>query len=56
MAKKKIKEFIIQDDSGNDYTVNDMENFRKHIIKYHSVNGRGDKSLHIEDGRNFTVS
>ena len=56
MSKKKIKEFIIKDDNGNNYTVNDLENFRKHIIKYHSVNGRGDNNLHIEDGRNFTVS
>ena len=56
MSRKKNKEFTIQDDNGNDYTINDLNEFRNHIIKYHSINGRGDNSLHIEDGRNFTVS
>ena len=44
MSRKKNKEFTIQDDNGNDYIINDLNEFRNHIIKYHSINGRGDNS------------
>ena len=53
---KKNNDVIIKDDNGNDYKINDLKKFRNHIIKYHSTNGRGDNSLHIEKGRNFTVT
>ena len=53
---KKNNDIIINDDNGNDYKINDLKKFRNHIMKYHSINGRGDNSLDIEKGRNFTVT
>ena len=41
---------IIKDDYERDYEVQDIEAFKSHIAKYHSKNGRGDGSLHEENG------
>ncbi len=51
-----MKEAIIKDDHGRNYLVKDINKFKDHITKYHSFNNRGDGSLHIEDGRYFTIS
>lgn len=47
---------IIKDDYGRDYEVQDIEAFKSHIEKYHSKNGRGDGSLHEENGYWFKVT
>ena len=47
---------IIKDDYGRDYKVLDIEAFKDHIEKYHSNNGKGDGSLHEENGYWFKVT
>ena len=44
------------DDFGKVYTVKDLNAFNQHLVKYHSMNGKGDGSLHEENGYWFTVS
>ena len=51
-----MEKVIIKDDYGRNYLVKDINKFKGHITKYHSLNNRGDGSLHIEDGRYFTIS
>ena len=51
-----MKKITIKDDSGNNYVLDNYLNFKNHIIKYHSVNGEGDNSLHLENERYFTVT
>ena len=46
----------IIDDFGKVYTVKDLNAFKQHLAKYHSKNGKGDGSLHEENGYWFTVS
>ena len=46
----------IKDDSGNDYEILDIEAFKNHIEKYHSSNGKGDGSIHEENGYWFKVT
>ena len=50
------KEFIIKDDEGVIYHPKNLKKFKDHIIKYHSLRGKGDNSLHIEEGRFFTIT
>ncbi|MDC3132588.1 hypothetical protein OA501_00035 [Flavobacteriaceae bacterium] len=47
---------IIKDDYGKDYKVPDLEAFKSHIEKYHTRNGKGDGSLHEENGYWFSVT
>lgn len=47
---------IIKDDYGRDYKVLDIEAFKDHLEKYHSNNGKGDGSLHEENGYWFRVT
>ena len=47
---------IIKDDYGKDYKVSDLKAFKNHIEKYHSYNGKGDGSLHEENGYWFRVT
>jgi len=46
----------IKDDYGNDYEILDIEAFKNHIEKYHSSNGKGDGSIHEENGYWFKVT
>ena len=46
----------IKDDYGKDYKVLDVQAFKNHIEKYHSYNGKGDGSLHEENGYWFKIS
>ena len=32
------------------------DRFKDHILKYHTVNGKPDNSLHIENGMSFTIT
>tara|TARA_E500000178_G_C16386743_1_gene472575 strand:+ start:254 stop:433 length:180 start_codon:yes stop_codon:yes gene_type:complete len=40
---------------GNEYLVQDILAFKVHIIKYHTVNGKPDGSIHEENGYYFKV-
>ena len=51
-----MKEITIQDDYGNDYKIKNLKKFKNHIIKFHSKNGEGDNSLHVENGKYFKVT
>ena len=46
----------IKDDYGKMYTIPDVQAFKNHIEKYHSYNGKGDESLHEENGYWFRVT
>ena len=46
----------IKDDYGKQYTIKDLKVFKDHIKNYHSHNGKGDGSLHEENGYWFRVT
>jgi len=46
----------IKDDYGKMYTILNVQAFKNHIEKYHSYNGKGDGSLHEENGYWFRVT
>lgn len=46
----------IKDDYGKEYALSDIETFKEHLKNYHSVNGKGDGSLHEENGYWFRVT
>ena len=46
----------IKDDYGKEYNVTDLKRFKKHLLDYHSKNGKGDNSLHEENGYWFRVT
>lgn len=56
VLNKEDKMTVIKDDYGKDYKVSDLQAFKNHIEKYHSYNGKGDGSLHEENGYWFQVS
>ncbi len=56
VLNKEDKMTVIKDDYGKDYKVSDLQTFKNHIEKYHSYNGKGDGSLHEENGYWFRVS
>jgi len=56
VLNKEDKMTVIKDDYGKDYKVSDLQAFKNHIEKYHSYNGKGDGSLHEENGYWFRVS
>tara|TARA_Y100001958_G_C21189469_1_gene517940 strand:- start:555 stop:737 length:183 start_codon:yes stop_codon:yes gene_type:complete len=39
----------------NEYTIPDLENFKVHINKFHTVNGIPDNSIHEENGYYFKI-
>ena len=45
----------IKDDYGKNYEILDIEAFKNHIEKHHSCNGKGDGSLHEENGYWFNI-
>ena len=51
-----MKKIYIKDDNGDDFLIENVEEFKKHIIKYHSHKNQGDNSIHEEKGRFFTVT
>ena len=51
-----MKKKFIKDDNGDDYLIENIDEFKIHIFKYHSCNNQGDNSIHEEKGRFFTVS
>jgi len=51
-----MKRIFIKDDNGDDFLIENIEEFKKHIFQFHSHNNQGDNSIHEEKGRYFTVS
>ena len=51
-----MKKIIIKDYYGENYQIDDLERFKNHIIDYHSINGKGDNSLHEENGKYFKIT
>ncbi len=45
----------IKDIYGKKYLISDLDNFKKHIIDYHTLNGKPDNSIHEENGYYFKV-
>ena len=46
----------IFDDNGKAYNIRDLKRFKKHLLDFHSQNGKGDNSLHEENGHWFRVT
>tara|TARA_B100001250_G_scaffold334708_1_gene300701 strand:- start:486 stop:671 length:186 start_codon:yes stop_codon:yes gene_type:complete len=51
-----MKEIDLIDDCGRRYRIKKFKKFKNHILKYHTANGKPDNSLHIENGRSFTIT
>ena len=51
-----MKKIYIKDDNGDDFLIENIEEFKKHIIQFHSFNNEGDNSIHEESGKYFTVT
>ena len=47
---------IIKDDFGNDFIIEDLKMFKNHLTAFHTNQGRGDNSVHEENGRYFTIT
>ena len=60
VLRKELFEFmnkiIIQDNYGRSFEINNLENFKNHLINFHSYNGKADNSLHEENGYYFTIN
>lgn len=50
------KTHTLIDDDGKEYVLSDLPRFKQHLIDFHSRNGKGDFSLHEENGYWFTVT
>ena len=46
----------IKDDFGKNYVIKDLKKFKKHLLDFHSKNGKGDNSIHEENGYWFKVT
>ena len=51
-----MKKIYIKDNNGDDFLIENIEKFKNHLIKYHSINNEGDYSIHEENGKYFTVT
>jgi len=51
-----MKKIIIEDNYGRSFEINDIDNFKNHLINFHSYNGKADNSLHEENGYYFTIN
>tara|TARA_B100000029_G_scaffold332974_1_gene325139 strand:+ start:582 stop:779 length:198 start_codon:yes stop_codon:yes gene_type:complete len=51
-----MKKLIVLSDDNREYEVNNPERFLNHLNKYHSKKGKGDNSIHEENGYYFTVT
>ncbi len=60
VLRKELFEFmnkiIIQDNYGRSFEINNLDNFKNHLINFHSYNGKADNSLHEENGYYFTIN
>lgn len=46
----------IKDDYGKEFSIPDIKKFKKHLLDFHSKNGKGDNSMHEENGYWFKVT
>ena len=46
----------IVDEKGKLYYIPNLRKFKKHLMDYHSHNGKGDNSLHEENGHLFRIT
>ena len=51
-----MRQLVVLSDDNRKYTVCNPESFFKHLKKFHTKNGRGDNSIHEENGYYFTVT
>lgn len=51
-----MSKLIIKDNNDNDYVVDDVDQFKKHLLNYHCTNGKANNSIHEENGHYFTVT
>ena len=51
-----MKKLVVLSDDNKEYEVKDPEKFLNHLIRYHSKKGKGDNSIHEENGYYFTVT
>ena len=51
-----MNQLIIIDNKGNNYIVYNPKQFRKHLIDFHTSNGKANYSLHEDSGHYFTVT
>ena len=49
------KEFVIKDDNGRIYHPENLNEFKNHIKKYHTIDGNPDNSIHEENGYYFKI-
>jgi len=60
VLRKELFEFmnkiIIVDNYGRSFEINNLDNFKNHLINFHSYNGKADNSLHEENGYYFTIN
>lgn len=48
-----MKKKSLVDITGKTYQIDDFDKFINHINDYHTINGRGDGSIHEEEGYYF---
>ena len=51
-----MNKIIIEDNYGKSFEINNLKNFKNHLINFHSYNGKADNTLHEEYGYYFTVN
>ena len=51
-----MNQLILQDNKNKNYLVEDPHRFNKHLIMFHTKNGKADFSLHEEKDHYFTVT
>ena len=51
-----MKKLMLKDNRGKNYQIEDPKSFHKHLLKFHSLNGIANNSIHEENGFYFTVT
>ena len=46
----------VSDNNGRKYLIKEINKFYKHLIEFHTVDGKANNSLHEENGYYFTVT
>ena len=60
VLRKELHEFmkriLIEDNYGRSFEINNLDDFKNHLINFQTYKGKGDNSLHEQDGYYFTVT
>ena len=51
-----MEKLILKDNRGINYEIDDPKRFQKHLLQFHTLNGKADNSTHEEKGFYFTVT